>query len=369
MRIVLTGGGTGGHIFPLISVARKLRERGGIDLELLYIGSGAQLEKEVMNQENIPTKFIFSGKMRRYFSLQNFIDPFKTVLGLIQSLWILLWYMPEAVFSKGGYVAVPVVIAAWIYRIPVLIHESDAAPGSSNAMLAKFAERIAVAYPEAATYFESSKTAILGNPVREDINHGSAEEARKFFNFTESKPVILVLGGSQGSQTINEAVARILPQLLMRAQIIHQTGEKNYEDAVHLAGEFGIKAGREGYHPIKFLEGDILKNSYALAELIISRAGANSIAEIAANKKPSILIPLKGSANDHQSLNAYELAKVGGALVLEEGNLGEHMLLEKIEKIMDNKELQQSMGEAAASFYHPLAAEHLADGILEIANN
>jgi len=234
-------------------------------------------------------------------------------------------------------------------------------------MLAKFAERIAVAYPEAATYFEASKTAIFGNPVREDINQGNAEEARKFFNFTESKPVIFVLGGSQGSQVINEAIARILPQLLTRAQIIHQTGEKNYEDAVHLAGEFGVKAGREGYYPMKFIEGDALKNSYALAELIISRAGANSIAEISANKKPSILIPLKGSANDHQSLNAYELAKVGGALVLEEGNLGEHLLLEKIEKILDNKELQKEMGEAAAAFYHPMAAEHLADGILELA--
>jgi len=254
MRIVLTGGGTGGHIFPLISVAKKLREKGGMDLELLYIGSGAQLEQEVMNQENIPTKFILSGKMRRYFSLQNFIDPFKTIIGFIQSLLILLWYMPEAVFSKGGYVAVPVVVAAWLYRIPVLIHESDAIPGSSNGMLAKFATRIAVAYPEAATYFEASKTAIYGNPVREDINRGNAEEARKTLGFTESKPVILVIGGSQGSEVINEAIARILPKMLMRAQIIHQTGEKNYEDAVHLAGEFGIKAGREGYQPMKFID-------------------------------------------------------------------------------------------------------------------
>jgi len=368
MRIVLTGGGTGGHIFPLVAVARKIREKIGAEADFLYIGSGAELEKEVMEQENIRNTFILSGKVRRYFSMQNFVDPFKTFIGFFQALWKLLVYMPDVIFSKGGYVSVPVVLVGWLYRIPVVVHESDAVPGSSNQILGKFAERIAVAYPTAADYFDPSRTAILGNPVREDINKGNAEEGRKFFGFTESKPVILVLGGSQGSQSINNAVVRILPRILMRAQIIHQTGEENYEETVHLAGEFGIKAGREGYYPMKFIGNENLKNAYALCELVISRAGANSIAEIAANRKPSILIPLEHSANDHQRMNAYSIAKIGGTLVLEETNLGEHILLEKIEKFLDNKEFCEVMARNAEAFYHPQAAENLADEIIKLGS-
>lgn len=369
MKIVLTGGGTGGHLFPLIAVAEKIRHKLGKDVDFLYVGSGARMEKDVMSQNNIKAKFVKSGKLRRYFSLQNFVDIFKIPVGFIQSLWILLWYMPDVVFSKGGYVALPIVMAAWIYRIPVLIHESDAAPGMANRFLASFATRIAVAYPGAEKYFPTEKTALVGNPIREDINKGDAILLRKKLGFTQAKKTILILGGSQGSKVINEAVIKSLRKLLSEFQIIHQTGENNFDSIVHEAAEEGIKAGREGYYPVKFLSSDMLNDSFALCDLVISRAGANTIAEIAANAKPAILIPLDGSANDHQRKNAYDIAKAGGALVLEETNLGEHILMGKIEKILSNENLKNQMSEKIKNFYHPTAAEVIAKGVMELASN
>lgn len=364
MKIVLTGGGTGGHLFPLVAVAKELHKRVGSDLKLLYIGSGGELEKEIMGKENIRTKHVLSGKKRRYFSLKNFIDAFKIPVGFIQSLWILLWYMPDAVFSKGGYASFPVVLAAWFYRIPVLIHESDAVPGAANLILGKLSKRIAVSYPSAEQYFLKSKVILTGNPVRAEISQGDESKIRSALHFTESKPVVLVLGGSQGSQVINGALVRILPRLLHRVQVIHQTGKKNYEEVVHLAAEYGIKAGREGYFPMEFLDLDLLKDAYRIAILVISRAGANTISEIAANSKPAILIPLDKAAGDHQRMNAYELAKIGGALVLEESNLGEHILMQKIEKILEDEELRNNMALKIRHFYHPDAANKIIDGIL-----
>lgn len=368
MRILLTGGGSGGHVFPLIAVAKKIKEKLGAESDLLYVGSGAKIEKETMQSEGIPAKYILSGKVRRYFSPLNVLDLFKIPVGFVQSLFILLRFMPDAVFSKGGYVSVPVVIAAWIYRIPIIIHESDAIPGTSNRILEKFSTRVAVAYPSAQNYFEAAKTAMVGNPVREGINQGDKEEARRAFNFTESKPVILVLGGSQGSEIINEAIIRILPKLIQYSQIIHQTGENNFEKVVHSAGEQGIKAGRDGYFAAPFLDFEVIKKAYALADLIISRAGANIIAEIAASAKPSILIPLENSAQDHQRMNAYALAEIGATLVLEESNLGENMLFQKTEKILFDESIRKDMSQKISAFYHPKAAEYIAEGIIELGS-
>jgi UDP-N-acetylglucosamine--N-acetylmuramyl-(pentapeptide) pyrophosphoryl-undecaprenol N-acetylglucosamine transferase len=368
MRIILTAGGSGGHLFPLIAVARKLKEKLGSETELLYVGSGLKIEKKAMVGENIPMKNIFAGKMRRYFSIHNFFDFFKIPIGFFQSLFILLKFMPDAVFAKGGYVSLPVVLAARCYRIPVLIHESDAIPGASNQILAKFSNRIAISYPSAYNYFPTSKTIMTGNPIRTEIYGGDSQKARTYFSLTESKPVILVLGGSQGSRTINNAIINILPKLLPISQVIHQTGENNFMDVVRMAGEQGIKPGHGGYCPTKFLEGEVLPNSFSVADLIISRAGANSIAEIAANGKPSILIPLEHSANDHQRMNAYKIAEVGGALVLEETNLGENILIKKIEQLLFNAQERKSMAEKVKAFFHPDASDKIADGIIELGN-
>ncbi len=366
MRIVLTGGGTGGHIFPLVAVANKIKEKYDQQAEFLYLGPKGQMEREVMSENNIKTKYVMSGKARRYFSLANFVDIFKMPIGIAQSLWHLLWYMPDAVFSKGGYASVPVVFAAWIYRIPVLTHESDSIPGIANRIVGKFSDKIAISYPRARRYFVERKTYLTGNPIREEILAGSKENCLKKFGLSESKPILLVLGGSQGAQKINMAIADALDELLKITQIIHQTGERNYKETVHLSRQSGIKEGRRGYYLVPFLQVNDLKDALAGADIVISRAGAGSIAEIAAVGKPAILIPLATAANNHQNMNAFALSEAGGAIVLEENNLGEHILKQKIEKILNDDGLKEKMSKNIKSFYHPDATDKIVEGLIEL---
>jgi len=367
MKIVLTGGGTGGHIVPLIAVARKIKEKVP-EVNFLFLGPNGSLEKKLFDQEGISQKNVLSGKMRRYFSPMNLVDFFKIPVGVIQCLWMLLKEMPDAIFSKGGYASIPVVLVGWLYRIPIMIHESDSTPGLSNVIMAKFCKRIAVAYPEAESNFSANETVFTGNPLREDVNKGNAQTAREKFGFTESRKTIFIYGGSQGSQVINNKILNILPMLLKKYQVIHQTGEKNLKEIEGIAGELGIKSGHGGYQPIAFI-GEELKDILALSDLVISRAGANSISEFAANGKASILIPLEGSANDHQRMNAYSLAKIGACVVLEENNLGESLLLGKIDEILENEELKKKLEENIKVFFHPEAAERIAEGILGMIKN
>jgi len=367
MRVVLTGGGTGGHIFPLVAVAQSVKEKDS-QAEFLFLGPKGKLERNTMTEYKIKTKYVMSGKARRYFSFLNFVDIFKFPFGIAQALWHLLWFMPDVVFSKGGHAAVPVVIAAWIYQIPILTHESDSIPGMANRIIGKFSQRIAISYPRAKRYFVESKLLLTGNPVRKGINQGDRNVFFEKLGLTESKPVIFVSGGSQGAQGINEAIAKSLPELLKRVQIIHQTGENNYKTAIHQAREVGIKEGHEGYFPFPFFDFEDMRNVYAVADLVISRAGANSISEVAANNKAVILIPLSSAANNHQSMNAYALAEVGGAIVLEENNLGKHMLIQKVDKILHEENFATKLVENIGGFYHPDAADKIAEGLIEIAN-
>jgi len=366
MRIVLTGGGTGGHIFPLVAVAQNIKEKNS-QAEFLFLGPKGDLEKGIMNESQIEIRRVASGKARRYFSLLYFVDFFKFLFGIVQALWYLLWYMPDVVFSKGGHGSMPVVISAWVYQIPILTHESDSVPGMANRIIGKLSQRIAISYPRAKRYFVESKVLLTGNPIRKEISQGNKELFFKKLGLTESKPVIFVLGGSQGAQGVNEAIAKSLPELLKLAQVVHQTGKKNYKTAIHKAREVGIKEGHGGYFPFSFFELEDMKNAYASADIVISRAGANSISEIAANKKPTILIPLPSAANNHQSMNAYALAEAGGAIVLEENNLGEHMLIQNVDKILNKENFANKLVENISGFYHADAADKIADGLLGIA--
>jgi UDP-N-acetylglucosamine--N-acetylmuramyl-(pentapeptide) pyrophosphoryl-undecaprenol N-acetylglucosamine transferase len=364
MKIVLAGGGSGGHLVPLIAVARKIKEKSP-EATFLYVGPKGKMEKEIMDGEGIPSKNILVGKLRRYFSFQNFIDMCKIPLGILQSMWILFVEMPDAIFSKGGFASLPVVLVAWAYRIPVMIHESDAVPGLANSILGKFVSKVAVSYPSAEEEFLPSEVVLTGNPMREDINKGDANNARKIFSLKEEKKTILVIGGSQGARVINNRILSVLPELMEKYQIIHQTGEANFLEVQHRAGELGYKIGREGYNAMPYI-GAEMKDVYAVSDLIISRAGANSISEIAANQKPSILIPLEGSANDHQRMNAYSLAKVGACIVLDENNLGKHIFLSRIEEIMNDEHLRQKLSRNIQSFYHSDAADRIASGLIEM---
>jgi len=368
MRIVLTGGGTGGHIFPIVAVARKIRELvpESEDLEFLFLGPDGELEKEVMEKELIPARKILSGRLRRYFSFRYISDTFKIPVGVIQSLWQLFVFMPDVVFSKGGYAGVPVVLAAWLYKIPVIVHESDITPGLANQLAGKIARVVAVSFSGASNFFNPTKVVVTGSPLRQELSEGSLDEARKIFNLEEGKKTILVMGGSQGARSINEALIRILPQIVSRYQVIHLTGKLEFENIVHEAGRLGIKAGHGSYHPHPFL-GEEMKHALAAADLVISRAGANAISEIAANAKPSIIIPIKYSANNHQEFNATELLEAGAAVVLSQDNLGENIFLEKIKEAVENSELRCELSERIKKFHDPNAAQKIAEEIIKLA--
>ena len=255
MRIVLTGGGTGGHIFPILAVVRKIKEILGEqgEIEFLFLGPDGDLEREVMGKEFIPTKNIQCGKLRRYFSLKNFTDIFKFPIGFVQSLWHLLVFMPDAVFAKGGYASVPVALAAWFYRIPIVIHESDVMPGLANQIISRLAKRVAISFPGSEKFFNERKIFLSGNPIREELTRGSREEATRLFSLSPEEKTILIMGGSQGARVINHAVLQALPKILKKWQVIHLTGKNEYEPVVHEAAQHGIKAGRGGYHPFPFL--------------------------------------------------------------------------------------------------------------------
>lgn len=367
MRIVFTGGGTGGHLFPLIAVAKEIKNQH----EILYIGPD-DFAKEILIKENFPCRFIFSGKWRRYFSVLNFIDILKIFLGVIQSFWILWFWMPDAIFSKGGYGSFPVVFVGWFYHIPILIHESDAMPGVTNKIAAHFAKRIAVSFLKTKEYFPPDKTALIGNPVRKEIFAENKEEARKTFNISSEKPVLLIMGGSQGSKIINDIVLKVLPELTEKCEVIHISGAKDYEFiSANLAKilkteEIVNYDPKIYYHLYPFLDENTLKYAYLLTDVIVSRAGAGSIFEIASVGKPSILIPLEMSASDHQKNNAFEYAKNGGTIVLEEPNLTPHLFLEKIFYLVDNQELRQKMSEGAKSFAKLDASEKIAEELLKL---
>ncbi|OGI21558.1 MAG: undecaprenyldiphospho-muramoylpentapeptide beta-N-acetylglucosaminyltransferase [Candidatus Moranbacteria bacterium RIFCSPHIGHO2_01_FULL_55_24] len=363
-RIVLTGGVSGGHTFPLLAVAETLAKRRPGEYEFLFIGPKGKFGAGIMDEYGIPAKYVMTGKWRRYFSLQNFVDPFKIPLGFFQSLWYLFRFMPDAVFSKGGSASVPVVLAARFYRIPVLIHDSDATAGYANRFLGRFASRIAIAYPSARSFFDEKKTALTGNPVREEVLAGDKARGAGLFRLSAEKPTLLIIGGSLGARTLNEALLRILPELLERGiQVLHQTGIENHEAIIQAVRDAGIDPEGSGYRPQAFFSGTELADAYELATVVLSRAGAGSIAEIAAHQKPAILVPLGSAANDEQRLNAYEIAHIGGAVVIEEPNLGEHILLRTLEELFADPAKREALGKSIGAFYHPDAAQAIADGL------
>ena len=362
MKIVLTGGGTGGHLIPLVAVAKKIKEKSP-DVSFVFVGPRGEMEERIVGAENIPMRKVMVGKFRRYFSFLNFLDFFKVAGGIFQAMLILLIEMPDAIFSKGGYASLPVVLVGWLYRIPIMIHESDAVPGVTNAVLGKFSNRVAVSYAEVLREFPAAQVVLTGSPLREDINQGNREKAREKFSLHQEKKVIFIWGGSQGSRNINNKILDVLPYLLEKYQIIHQTGDLNFEEVRSRAKELEIDLEHSDYHAVPFLKEE-LKDVMDVADLIISRAGATSIAEIAANAKPTIFIPLQNAANDHQRANAYAVARVGGCVVLEENNLGKNVLLSRISEIMESEELQKKLKDGISSFYYPDAADRIANGVL-----
>jgi len=369
-KILFTGGGTAGHIFPIIAVVRELN-RLGVEADYIYLGPKDDFASILLSQEGIKVRTISAGKIRRYLTFKSFFQNaadvvFKIPFGFVQSFLYLLFVRPKIIFSKGGYGSLGPVLCGRFLLIPVVLHESDVAPGLANKFLSKFVKKVLVSFPLPQTeYFAAEKMVSVGNPIRRELLQGSKEKAAKLFELTGEKPVILIIGGSQGAQVINDLILNILAQMLESFELIHQTGEKNYKQVKAEARVVINEEKSRYYHPIAFLKEVELRDAYAAADLIISRAGSGSIFEIAALGKPSILIPLSNSAQDHQVKNAYAYGDRGAAIVMEEANLAPHFFLERLKSLFANPEELKKMSESAKKFAKPESAKVVAEYILE----
>ena len=377
MTIVFTGGGTGGHFYPIIAIAEAVNDvvrQKQLVAPTLYYLAPDPFDAEALFENRIIFVRVPAGKVRRYFSMQNISDLFVTLWGTIIAFITLLRLYPDVLVSKGGYASVPSLLAARILRIPVIIHESDAKPGRGSLLGARFAAKIATAFESAATYFPKktrSKIARTGIPVRKAlarIEPESGEAARQYLNLEQHIPTIFILGGSQGATRINEAVLSALPDLVAFASVIHQTGPNNQANVESIAKVILAENGHASrYHPFGYLSENAMKRAAGAADIVISRAGASSIAEIGLWRKPSIIIPIPEAVSHDQRTNAYAYARTGAAVVIEEENIAPHLLVAEAKRILGNQALRKSMGEAAASFGDPDAANIIASAVLDIA--
>jgi UDP-N-acetylglucosamine--N-acetylmuramyl-(pentapeptide) pyrophosphoryl-undecaprenol N-acetylglucosamine transferase len=375
MRIILTGGFTGGHFYPLIAVAdaiyQQAREEKLItDPELYYLAPDPY-RQNLLDDYAISYRSIQAGKLRRGFSVWNILDLFKTGWGVLQAIWKVFAIYPDVVFAKGGYVSFPVLVAARLLRIPVFIHESDSVPGRVNRWAGKFAAQVAVSFPQTADYFPEDKVALTGNPIRESIANPATSGAREYLEMEPDTPVIFIIGGSQGAEIINSVVLEALPELLESYYVIHQVGEANLNNVKETTDFFfselprNKQALKARYKPFGFLDETALRMAAGAADIVISRAGS-TIFEIAAWSVPSILIPLEIAHADHQRKNAYAYAQAGAATVIDEANVGDDILLSELREIMDNPEKYEKMATAAARFARLDAAKIIAEEIIHL---
>jgi UDP-N-acetylglucosamine--N-acetylmuramyl-(pentapeptide) pyrophosphoryl-undecaprenol N-acetylglucosamine transferase len=366
IHILLVGGGTGGHFYPLISIGEALRTSSQ-NIVLYYAGPDVY-DADALAAQNIHFVQIPAGKQRRYASLLNFFDIFKTLYGACIAVLKLLSIYPDVIMSKGGYTSVPVILAAKFLRIPIVVHESDSLPGKANKLAARFAETVVVSYPETHELFDNSNVVHLGIPIRSALLAPQSEQPLQAFNIEANHPLILVLGGSQGAERVNELILDSLDELLPSFSIIHQTGKMNFEVCKSSADALILDDTlRSRYHPIAFLEGSELNDAYHLASIIISRAGSNSIFEIALHGKPSILIPIPETISHDQRTNAYTYARSGATTVMEEGSITPSLLRAEIDRIMQNDDIYKEMKDAATAFAKHNAADAIRDILLGIA--
>ena len=325
-HIVLTGGGTAGHVTPNIALIAQLKEEG---YKISYIGSYTGIEKTLIEEQGIPYYGISSGKLRRYFDLKNFTDPFRVLKGFGEARKLLKKLQPDIVFSKGGFVSVPVVVAAGRLKIPTIIHESDMTPGLANKLCIPSAVKVCCNFPETKSHLPEGKAVVTGTPIRQELLSGDPQKGRDFTGFTPDKPVILIIGGSLGAQAVNTAVRNILPQLLPEFQVVHLCGKGKKDESL---------TGLTGYVQYEYIEKE-LADLFAMADIVISRAGANAICELQALKKPNLLIPLSANASrGDQILNARSFEKQGFSMVLEEEEITDQVLLDAVKKLFENRD-------------------------------
>ena len=375
MKILFTGGGSGGHFYPIIAVAEAIndlaRERRLIEPQLFY-AAPEPYDRELLIANNITFVPASAGKIRRLSSffdhLLNFFDYFKTAWGIVVSVLRVFFLYPDVIFSTGGYASFPTLLAGKLFRIPVVILNCDASPGKVNHWAAGFAQKVAVAFAEGAASFPKEKIAHTGNPVRKAVLVPAREGAYEYLKLDRDIPVLLITGGSQGSQTVNEAVLAALPRLLEKYQVIHQTGAAHIEEVI---GRSKVVMGDNPYlaryKPFGYLGDLATRMAAGAANLIISRAGAGTIFEIASWGIPSILIPIPEPTSHDQTKNSFAFARAGAAVVIEQNNLTPGLLISEAGRILDHEPVKHAMSNAARAFARPDAAALIASALLDIA--
>lgn len=384
MRIVLTGGGTGGHVMPFESIIEALRtayqeQQSSLPsftdpetLELFFLGISTPQSKEFFDRYSVQTINIPSGKFRRYASVLNIVDIiYRLPIGIIVALYRMWRLMPDVVISKGGYASVPTVIAAVWYRIPVLLHESDVVPGSSNAFMMRFAAAITLGFAVSREYLDKykHKLFVTGTPTRTLMATDQKQQSKTALGFDAQEPVLLVMGGSQGAQQINEALLSSLKKIIEQMAIIHITGEAHFKAVQTVAEEFIAQSPRkEKYKAFASLHGAEMVRALQAADGVVSRAGASSLAEIAQLRIPSLIIPLDSAANDHQRKNALAFEAAGAALVLDPTNVTANLLSSGIERIMTDEQLRSTIITNITALDYPHAALDIAELALRLAS-
>lgn len=325
-RIILTGGGTAGHVTPNIALIPGLKKSG---FDIHYIGSYQGIERELIEQCDIPYHGISSGKLRRYFSIKNFTDPFRVLKGFHEANKLIRSLKPDVIFSKGGFVAVPVVHAGKRNKVPCLIHESDMTPGLANKLSFSSAAKICCSFPETVAHLPAEKAVLTGLPIREELLSGNKTAAMEFCHFKPGKPVLLVMGGSLGALSVNKAIRVILPQLLEKYQVIHICGKGKLDETLN---------SLKGYAQFEYMK-NALRDIFALADVVVSRAGANAICELLALRKPNLLIPLPAAASrGDQILNARSFLQQGFSMVMNEEEISSEKLLSAIDHLYNNRQ-------------------------------
>lgn len=382
MRIVLTGGGSGGHLIPFEPIIEAVRtvyleqknslpaRLGPSQLELRFVGIADAKTREFFAHFDVGVTHVPSGKVRRYASTQTITDLlFFLPLGIAASLWHIWRFMPDVIISKGGYGSIPVLCAAAFYRIPILLHESDAISGLANSWAARFAAALTVGYTST---YESLrkyqyKTFVTGTPVRDKFGRIASAQAKRAFDFPDNEIVVLIMGGSQGAQAINEVVLQVLPELILEAGVIHLTGEDHFTKITAVANELLENSSRrDKYRAYPYLADTVIE-AMSAADVVVSRAGATTLAELTRLRKPSLLIPLAGSANDHQRLNAQAYERLGAARVLDQTNLGKNLFLRSLRELITNTQLRQELAANMGQLDHPAAAREIAGLAFKLA--
>ena len=374
MKILLAGGGSGGHFYPLVAVTEALEriaeEKNLIEPDVFYVGP-EPFDKTALLEHEITHLQSSAGKLRRYPSLLNIFDLFKTAWGICTSTMLLYRLYPDVVFSTGGYAAFPTLWGARLLRIPVVIYDADARPGRVSLWSASFARYIAVAHPEAAEQFPkkyAEKIAHTGHPIRREIEAPAKEGGHEFLKLDQTVLTVFIVGGSSGARRINETTLNALPTLLEHYNVVHQTGKDNLEEVQQLSSVI-LKDSRYGnrYRPFGLLNTIALRMTAGIASLVVTRAGSGTIFEIASWGIPSILIPIPTEISHDQTENAFSYARAGAAVVLEQKNLTPHILVAEIDRIMNDERVRAAMTIAAKNFARPEAAQKIATIIAEVA--